>query len=69
MFWFAGLIWRLLSGISDLLGSSHLNFWVVLGSETGTMSPKHETNWMELCLGEWLSGFLSVATVCVCFPI
>jgi hypothetical protein len=25
-------------------GSSHLNFWAVLGSETGTMPPKHEKN-------------------------
>jgi hypothetical protein len=32
------------------------------------MSPKHETNWMGLCLAEWLSGFLSVATVCFGFP-
>jgi hypothetical protein len=51
-----------------VLGSSHLNFWVVLGSETGTMPPKHEKKWMGLCLGEWLSGFLSVATVCFAFP-
>jgi hypothetical protein len=53
--------------ISDLLGSSHLNFWTVLGSETGTMPPKHETNLMGLFLGEWLSGFLSVATVFLAF--
>jgi hypothetical protein len=52
-----------------MLDSSHLNFWAVLGSETGTMPPKHETNWMGLYyLGEWLSGFLSVATVCFGFP-
>jgi hypothetical protein len=52
-----------------MLGSSHLNFLAVLGSETGTMLPKHETNWLGLCLGEWLSGFLSVvATDCVGFP-
>jgi hypothetical protein len=68
MFWFSGLIWRLLSGISDLLGSSsHLNFWAVWGSERGTMPPKHEKNCMGLFLGEWLSGFLSVATVCFGF--
>jgi hypothetical protein len=41
MFWFAGLIWWLLSGISDpFFGSSHLNFWAAWGSETAIMTTK-----------------------------
>jgi hypothetical protein len=67
MLWFAGRIWRLLSWISDMLGSGHLDFWAVLWSETGTMPPKHETNWTGLYLGEWSSGFLPVATVRLAF--
>jgi hypothetical protein len=38
-----------------------------LKQATSIMPVKHETNLMGLCLGEWLSSFLSVATVCLGF--
>jgi hypothetical protein len=41
---------------------------LVLPVLLGSPHIARETNWMRLCLGEWLSSFLSVATVCFGFP-
>jgi hypothetical protein len=62
MFWLAILIWRLLSGISDILGSTRAT------SNYG-LAQKHETNfvWGSAWVNG-LHGFLSVAAVCFGFP-
>jgi hypothetical protein len=53
MFWFEILNWWLSSSISDMLGYSHLNFWDVLGFDNKHRAPpKHETLYMQHCLGE-----------------